>query len=268
MVFLLTGILSLPMIRASLQLQQWLLDLKINVLPGAAERMPMKYRSVLLVLLVCLSFVVYFVFIRLLEPAYVIKAAGKILLFVLIPAVYQRISDVPVLRPWVRTFWPRKLNWRQLAFSVAGGLLLLGLVHILAGPINQLFKIEQAVQDVAQRNNSSVLTLIAAFIYIPLINAFAEEAFFRGFINLELGRIESFGKGSTIAALLFAVYHLTLFRDWFSFPILVLVLGSLFMASLYLNALTARDQSILRAWILHAFVNVAILSLTVRFYTF
>ena len=84
---------------------------------------------------------------------------------------------------------------------------------------------------------------------------------------LHLFRLNLSDKPASFAsAFLFAIYHLTIFRSWFSWPVLLLTLTALLLAGLVLNYLMLKDKHIWRVWLLHAFFNSAIFSVSLQFF--
>jgi len=103
-------------------------------------------------------------------------------------------------------------------------------------------------------------------VYIPLVNAMAEEFFFRGFAGLDLIDTGKPRLALVYQAGLFALYHLAIFQSWFSPAILALSLGGLFIGGLFLGLLVRRSHNIASAWLLHGLVNVAIISISLKFF--
>lgn len=208
---------------------------------------------------------VFYYAARILQLDYTTKAVIKMSLFLGLPLLYwlgwRRLS-------W-RDIWrfviPGRLPWRRLLLALTGGVLVILLVNLLIDPICRLFGVAAIFDEIKTRTDTGRQEMIKLIIYIPLVNAFGEELFFRGFCFLELRSQGLPRLAYLFSGILFALYHLVIFRNWFSPAILVLCLSGLFVAGLLLDRLASRDQSILEAWLLHGLVNVAIVSISLRF---
>lgn len=215
-----------------------------------------------------LSFVLallgYYLLVKSLQPTYVVKAAVKLILFFGLPIAYFYLcGNISLLR---QRLLPSPFPWKRLLKLLLPGITMIVLINILADPLVALFGIEQIVNDVVSRTRTSKAILLIAFIYIPFINGLAEEIFFRGFYYLEIAQIYRGSAASIFSAFLFALYHLALINSWFSWQVLLLSMSGLFAIGLILNALVKKNGDILGAWLLHAIANIAILSISFRFY--
>ena len=203
---------------------------------------------------------------RILQLDYTTKAWIKMGLFLSLPLLYwlgwRRLSWRQIWRFVV----PGRLPWRRLLLALAGGILAILLVNLLIDPICRLFGISAILDEIKARTHTGRQEMIKLMIYIPLVNAFGEELFFRAFCFLELRSQGLPRLAYLFSGILFSLYHLAIFRNWFSPAILFLCLAGLFAAGLLLDRLASRDQSILDAWLLHGLVNVAIVSVGLRFF--
>ena len=162
----------------------------------------------------CLS--LYYLFVIQAEPPYFLKAIIRLLLFALIPFIYLRLFNhktpdagwrfKQVIKQWVL---PHGFIKRQIVVTLLlGGLILLA-INLLIQPLVQLFGIASIVDEIRNRTQADRYSIIGALLYIPTINALAEELFFRG-ILLHLFRLNLSDKPASFAsAFLFAIYHLT-----------------------------------------------------------
>lgn len=96
---------------------------------------------------------------------------------------------------------------------------------------------------------------IASF-YLIFINAFLEEYFFRGFIFFNFYNRKF---AYLFSSILFSVYHLSNFINWFDKPIiLVLPLVGLFIVGIIFNYLCSLTDDIFHSYIPHLFADLAI----------
>ncbi len=105
--------------------------------------------------------------------------------------------------------------------------------------------------DVSNRMKVDRSLIVFAAIYTTFINSFIEEYFFRGMLFLGL-KINGMKKLAYMAsALLFALYHVTIFFSWFSWPLMLLVLVGLFIGGLIFAWFADRTESLLGSWLIH-----------------
>jgi len=113
------------------------------------------------------------------------------------------------------------------------------------------------LQAYLDKKHITATTFFLVFSYITFVNSFLEELFFRGWVfrtlsswNLAIAYIFS--------ALLFALYHLSIFSTWFSGWILLFVLFGLFVSGCLFSFLYHKTGSIWSAWIAHIIADTAI----------
>lgn len=181
---------------------------------------------------------------------YWIKSIIKITMFLAVPLVY-----LCGIRKIKLNFI--KLNKKRLLESLITGFIIYGLIiigylilrnHIDFSNIgNELSKIG------VTKNN-----FIFVGLYIPLVNAFLEEFFFRGIIlnGLEL-KIES-KYASILSALLFANYHVLIISGWSGIYITIGAIIGLFFVGLFFNYIVKKTKSIIPTYLIHMFANLAI----------
>ena len=96
-------------------------------------------------------------------------------------------------------------------------------------------------------------------IYITLGNSFLEEFFFRGFIFLNLYN-QGYKKIAYIySSLLFGVYHIAIFKTWFSPLLTVLALLGLVIAGIVFNWIDTKSENFINSWIVHILADSAII---------
>ena len=210
---------------------------------------------------------IYFWLSRILMLDYQTKSAIKVLMFTGLPffswLCLQRLS----LRVALQRLLPRRDQLRRLLISFIAGVLIILVFNLLADPICRLFGISGIVEEIKARTQTTRSKIILSLFYIPLVNALVEELFFRGFCFLELAGRGNRRLAYVFSAVLFAGYHLAVFRSWFAPPLLALALAGLFICGLVLNWMVERDRHIVGAWLLHGLVNVAIISISLQFFT-
>ncbi len=213
--------------------------------------------------------VYYYYIARILCLPFVDKSMTKMSLFIglpliawLVEAEFKPRAYLQMLFQLIRVKRPTLL--RQI-WIVAGGLLLIVLSNLLIEPLSRLFGISSILDEIKSRTSGRPLQIARLMLYIPVINAFGEELFFRGFCYQTLHRLGLPRVAHFFSAGLFSLYHLAIFQTWFSLPLIIFCLINLFIAGLLLNSLVQRDGHIVGAWLAHALFNVATLTMVPHF---
>jgi membrane protease YdiL (CAAX protease family) len=200
---------------------------------------------------------------RVWQPTYMIRSSVKIILFAVIPVFVSRYYTFDL--NWLKLrFYDRRVKTACLKMAAAG-ILLIALMAVLSEPLGTFFGVEEIMAEIQTRTKTPELMVWFALIYIPVFNASVEEIFFRGFVFRSLADKINIKAAYALSALLFAVYHLIVFRNWFNLPLLLLALSALMAAGLFLNWLVSKYDSLLPAWIIHGLLNIAIFTVAVPF---
>ena len=182
---------------------------------------------------------------------YVVKTLIKLPFFTIFPWLLLKYQlDVRVqlvLKKKDRV--PMLLVCSVVVIAILGGLFL----------VRTWIDVSAISGDISTRMKVSPQLLLLAALYTTFINSFIEEFFFRGLLFLGL-------KGSgmkTIAyiasAFFFALYHVTIFMTWFTWPLMLLALFGLFVGGLIFAWFAHRTESLLGSWLIHTTADAAIM---------
>ena len=184
---------------------------------------------------------------------YLITSALKLTLFMLFPFIYCIYTQ----QRWPRTLLFDEWNKRKLGLAALLGLAVFLLVlaaHALLRPLLDQAMIVDALADVGIRGDNYLWTLA----YVVFINAALEEVFFRGFVFLNLYRMNFRRLAHLFSALLFALYHVAVLEGGITAPVLFLATVGLFVAGLFFNEVARRCGSVLGSLLVHVGANLAI----------
>lgn len=213
-----------------------------------------------------LAIALYFWVARILQLEYTQKSAIKLILFFGLPLVYWLIWQKRKLSDVVKSLLPRRDQLPRLLLILAAGVVVIIAANLLIEPLCRFFGIESVIAEIKERTNTNLDKILLVSVYIPLVNALAEEFFFRGFCSLELNDLGFKRFGQIFPAVLFAVYHLAIFQNWFTFGLTLFCLAGLFLCGLLLNRIVNRDRHIMGVYLLHALLNIAILTVSYRIF--
>ena len=211
-------------------------------------------KSLYLILAVILCSVAMTLVDGVLQPPYMVKSAIKVVLFLLVPAIYfisnreERIALKGILVP----------NRKSLLIALGLGVVLYGIIVGGYFLLRNSFDFSGIAGKLTADTGVSAENFLWVSLYISLVNSFLEELFFRGFGFLLLGRVGSQKLAFVFSALMFALYHSCMTLGYYHFGIFALILFALFVAGCFFNALGAKSKSIYPSWFVHMFANFGI----------
>ncbi len=129
--------------------------------------------------------------------------------------------------------------------------------------LNSFINFDTIQNDFKTRMQISTSQFMWASIYTIFINALIEEIFFRGFIFMNLLK-ENRLLAYLISAGLFAVYHMAIFKTWFSLPIFLLIMFGLFVGGLIFCYFVKKTNSFLASYMIHVSADLAIVLIGIR----
>lgn len=204
---------------------------------------------VLMIVLGCIAMAYVDAVIR---PDYAVKSVIKIVIFLTLPLGFCWIHRDISFRALF------KLERKGGVFSVLLGLgvfvFILG-SYFLLGPYFDLSQITESLESNIGVNAGN---FIFVAIYISIVNSLLEEFFFRGFAFLTLKKLTGRKFAYIFSAGAFAVYHIAMMTSWFTIPLFLLLIISLFVAGLLFNWLNERNGNIYTSWMVHMCANLAI----------
>src|SRR5699024_7014894 len=164
-----------------------------------------------------------------LAPNYWVKSGVKIVLFVMVPLVLNRVFKWISLKE-ILTF-RKKWRWQLIGGSVLIYLFIVG-VDLGFGSWFDLSSVTLMLEETLAINRDN---FIFVALYIPIVNAFIEEFFFRGILFLALTKYIKTSYAYVISAGIFSVYHVAIMTNWFTIPLFLLLVFSLLIAGLLFN---------------------------------
>ena len=203
----------------------------------------------------------FLVIARVLMASYALKSIVKVLMFLGIPYFCLRFEPINIRRKLKNLFRIKKRERLVLIQIILAGSVIILAANLLAKPLITAFGIAGIMSEIKARAHTDMRVFITALIHIPLVNALVEELFFRAFLFMHVYEQGYPGAAMLGSASLFSLYHLAMFRSWFPWPVLIMVLGALFLAGILLNYMLLRWKRIVLIWSLHGLVNLAILLL-------
>lgn len=184
------------------------------------------------------------------HPVYAIQMMQKVLSFFILPLILAYILKQKVGRAG-------KVNRLSILYGVSLGLLsmiLIGVTYILLRDMIDWSAIRMSMES----RGITEATFVIVFLYIIFGNSLLEEYFFRGIVHYNMSSISREG-AYILSALMFSLYHITIFGTWFSGWILGLALCGLILWWVFFSWLYEKTWGIWSAWIFHIFADLMIL---------
>lgn len=214
--------------------------------------MDKKQSAISIIILVVLGCASMAIIDGILSPTYGIKSTIKVVVFLLLPIFYVKISGKASLKPLFKIH--KKTLFQLLLFSIFVYLLIL-LGYFFIEPY---FDFSNVTISLSSRIgvNSNNFTFVA--LYISFVNSLLEEFFFRGFAFLCLLKVMRRKAVYLFSSIAFAIYHIAIMANWFSPMLFIALIISLIGAGMLFNWLDERTESIYPSWLIHMSANFAI----------
>ncbi len=209
-------------------------------------------KVILMVALIVVFCVLMAVIDGILKADYFIKSIIKLVLFLILPAVYSFCDkDIKIKE----IFIPEK---RGIKLAII--LCILVYVIILGGYLllKDVFDFSEVTSTLTANIGVTGDNFIFVSLYISFVNSLLEEFFFRGFAFITLKRITSRKFAYLFSAAVFAVYHIAMMIGWFSLDVFLVIMAGLFAGGLIFNYLNERSATVYPSWLVHMFANFAI----------
>ncbi|SRR6056297_1621981 len=200
---------------------------------------------------------------QILMPGYIIKSISKIMIFFVGPSLLYKALG----KKKKNSFFAKKgsVSLKRIVFFGAGAFAsVMAAYELLRGQINPeiiIGELERALEVNAEN-------FIVVGIYIIVVNAAIEEIFFRGFVFLNLKNNSQgerfFAHG--YSALLFSVYHLSIFKTWFDVKLIAVAILGLIAAGIFFNCIDEKNETIVYSYMVHACGDAAIILIGLRMF--
>lgn len=187
---------------------------------------------------------------------YLTQSLIKIGLFLVIPLGFHWADRHERQMTVNRQLDSEKNGW---IFAIALGALSFGAVLGAYALLRPLIDFPHIVADLQGRLKVSQMNYLLIGAYVVFINSFLEEVFFRGFIFAQLYKNGQRIKAYILSSILFALYHVSIFRTWFTWPMMALALVGLTVGGMIFCWLNRKNLKIHFSWIAHIFADLAII---------
>lgn len=206
--------------------------------------------------------VLYFIE-QVLEVNYAVKTLSKVILFTLIPYIYIKFIKKSSL---VVELNLKNINKNRFRLGLLFGLTSFFIILIGYFIFKQAIDLQTIASELQQKSKITPANFAFVGLYITLGNSFLEEFFFRGFIFLNLYNMRKSRLAYVYSSLLFGLYHIAIFKTWFSTWIILLCLAGLITVGFVFNWLNTKSNSFINSWVVHILADSAIIIIGLRMF--
>ena len=208
-----------------------------------------------LIAAVIICCIIMALFETVIEPAYWIKSAAKITVFLLLPVLTLKLLKVKIFDNNLSL--NKKDIIKLLLLGLAIYTVILGTFFLTRNVFDysSLVNSQMADQKVGKNN------FIWVALYISFGNSFLEEFLFRFTAFLKLSEFTSKKFAYIFSSVMFAVYHIAMIGKSFPLPLLILALIGLTAGGLIFDYVDGKNKNIYNSWIVHMFADLAIVTI-------
>lgn len=189
------------------------------------------------------------------EPAYAVKSAAKVVVFLLFPLIFSKMAKI---RLFDHSF---ALNKKSLVKLLALGALIYTVIFGGYRLTTNIFDYASLVRSLSTDQKVDNNSFLGVALYISFGNSFLEEFLFRQVAFLQLSKYTARKTAYLFSSAAFAVYHIAMIGTSFPLPLLLLALIGLMIGGLIFDYVDERDQTIYNSWIIHMFADFAIMTI-------
>lgn len=195
------------------------------------------------------------------KVSYFIKTATKIIIFILIPYCYVKFINKDNMIKQMRFKSDKNLKYGFILGMLSFLIVIISFV-ILKYQIN----FDDIINELETKSKITAGNFIFIGLYITFINSFLEEFFFRGFIFLNLYELGKTRLAYIFSSLLFALYHIAIFKTWFNIYLTIVALIGLIIIGLIFNYVDTKSKNLLNSWVIHILADSAIILIGLRLF--
>lgn len=194
---------------------------------------------------------------------YAVKTVIKLLMFLAIPAIYYTLTRDKNI--YISS--TSGINTKRPLFTgLLSGLLFFAVLIITYYFLQSFIDFKPIITELETKLKITPLNFIFVGIYITLCNSFIEEFFFRGFVFLGIYKTGNPAAAYLYSSILFSLYHIMIFRNWFSIPLFLLAIFGLFVVGMLFNWMDTKTKNFINSWIAHILADAAIILIGLKMF--
>ena len=187
------------------------------------------------------------------EPAYAVKSAIKVVIFLLFPLLFSKIAGVK----WFDHSFA--LDRKRILPLLALGCLIYGVILGAYALTTSIFDYASLVQSLSADQNVEPASFVWVALYISFANSLLEEFLFRFVAFLKLSDYTSRKAAYLFSSIAFAVYHIAMIGTSFPPPLLFLALIGLTVGGCMFDYVDEKGGTFCYSWMIHMCADFAII---------
>jgi membrane protease YdiL (CAAX protease family) len=191
---------------------------------------------------------------QILQLNYISKVLVKIIAFLIFPLIYIIFSKYNFVKDSLKVI--KKPFRFKLSYLL--GILIAGILFIAFIFIERFINVDVLILELEEKYKIGKNNVLFYGAYLVFVNSLIEEFFFRGFIFLNLKKLNMKRTAYIVSSAAFSIYHISNFQNWFNAWMLILALVVLFLSGLFFNFLNDKDDTFLNSWFVHICADVSI----------
>lgn len=189
--------------------------------------------------------------------SYNLKIIIKLVLFSVIPLIYIKLSEDNFIKNSFKNHTPVfKMDISKILGIFVVSVLIIGFLIF-----KNFFDTDTIIYDFKNKYQIVGNQILYYGMYLSFINSLLEELFFRGFIFLGLKNTNKTKLAYFFSSIMFSVYHIANFKNWFNPLVFALCLIGLFIGGLIFAALDDRKNTFFNSWFVHICADLAIVGI-------
>ncbi len=213
-----------------------------------------KASGIIVLVIICCVFMALIETI--IEPAYIVKSALKVAVFLLLPLVYAKITHTKLLDEFF------KIDKRGMMKLFVLGSFIYAVILGAYTLTKNFFDYASLVQSLSADQKVNSGSFIGVALYISICNSFLEEFFFRFVAFIRLSKYTARKIAYIFSSGMFAVYHIAMIGMSFPPLMLLLALIGLAIGGLLFDYVDSKNENIYHSWVIHMFADFAIMTVS------
>lgn len=189
------------------------------------------------------------------EPSYIVKSALKILIFIFLPLIFMKVSNIKVFDG---SFALSKKNILKLLLLGCAIYLVVFAAYLLT---KNTVDYPALVSSLSQDQKVDSENFIGIALYISFCNSFLEEFLFRLFSFIKLSEYMSKTGAYIFSSVTFALYHIAMVGSSFPLPLMILALVGLAVGGAIFDKVDEKSKNIYNSWFIHMFADLALMTI-------
>lgn len=213
----------------------------------------MKRKIYIIISIILLSLLVTYVD-AVIKPNYFLKIPFKILAFILIPILYF-IINIDEKNDFKKLF---KYKKKDIKKGILIGLPIYIMIVVAYLLTKNFIDFSNVAPNLTNTMGITKNNYFLVALYIPFLNSFQEEFFFRGYGFISLKKKTTRLFAYIFTSLMFAIYHIGMLIGSFDWYVIIILLIGLIIGGCIFNYLNEKNNNIYVSWIVHMFINFGI----------